>query len=207
MARSYLSIFSTLVLFSGVTFAATQDEGPQYSAHYSDNYLRLASMFDEGKSFDFVEAIGWYSGRCWRAHSEMALSGLLVLDERKTDGPLFDAVKKFSFYHEWPDQPENFFDTYTDDSHRAPPRGRISKHDSMVRSWREVIASRFLNDWNDISKVTDADGGGFTDAFQRLAPMVVRRSADDKYFLLKRGDTIICYFFKSIPKVDPPPPL
>lgn len=170
---------------------------PKRKIHYSQGYKRLAAMFDEGKSFDFAASEGWYSGRCWSWNSETAQNGLLVMEQRQTDGPEFPAVKKFSLYQQ-EGQPANFFEKYSSEEKEASSHKRLNKNQSMHHQWRKNVARNFTNDWDDISLIADAEGGGFTNTYARLAPMIVRKSSDDKYFVLKNSDTLLCYFFEPV---------
>jgi hypothetical protein len=184
MSRS-ISVMSLILLLLSASFASARQE---------TEFERYSRKLAQGKHFDFSEALGWYSGRCWRTYSDTPLNGLLILEARDTRGPDLAPVRKFSFY-QWPDQKEDFFDRHSalhvEEDH---PR---TKRERMLEYWAETIKADLDADWNEISRMTE-EKVGFSDNYSHLKLMTLRRDSDDKYFVLKRGEDLACYFFKKI---------
>ena len=161
---------------------------------YSRDFKRLENMFEEGRGFEYTDYLGWWSGRCWYAHSNEPTNGLLIMEQRRTDGPAFGPVKKFDLV-QMQSEKENFFDK---NSVRSPSGDTIkSKREKMIGSWEQTIKLEFNKDWKDISEAARTNRG-FKGSYAHLPVMELRRSSDDKYFVLKRGEVLVCYFFKSI---------
>lgn len=181
-----------LLQFLVVSFLASN---PSFAAmQYSKDYKRVDKMFEEGTTFEYTDFLGWWSGRCWYAHSNEPTNGLLILDQRKTDGPAFEPVKKFDLVQMQAEK-ENFFEK------KSVPRPGgdtlKSKREKMIGSWEQAVSKEFDKDWKDISEATRTVRG-YQGSYAHLPMMRLRRSADDKYFVLKRGEVLVCYFFKSV---------
>jgi|GEM_PF-5023573 len=150
----------------------------------------VGKMFDSGKSFEFSKNTGWYSGRCWRPYSDNALNGLLIMQQRKLDGPGFSPVQKFSIYS-FTHQSPRFFDKL------PKPLTAEEKRRSHGKQWSEIVAADFASDWTELSKIRFRDQA-YTITYGNLQTMSLRRSSDNRYFVAKRGETLNCYFFKKL---------
>lgn len=150
----------------------------------------LGKMFDSGRSFEFSKSTGWYAGRCWRPYSDNAQNGVLIMQQRKLDGPGFPLVQKFSVY-QFADRSPRYFDKL------PKPRSDQEKHRNLPKLWSEIVAADFSSDWTQLGQMHKR-GESYTIAFTNLPTMSLRRSSDNKYFVVKKGESLNCYFFKKL---------